>query len=77
MKDEIDISTCTTFEEIHAVITDWTDYYNKERYQWDLAKLSPNEYYKYITTGEYPLTIPNPKGKHNDLEDKGSGAYDS
>ena len=23
-------------------------------YQWDLAKLSPNEYYHYITTGEYP-----------------------
>mgnify|MGYP004640276051 CR=1 FL=1 len=25
-----------------------------DRCQWDLAKLSPNEYYHYITTGEYP-----------------------
>ncbi len=25
------------------------------RYQWQLAKLSPNEYYGYITTGIYPL----------------------
>lgn len=64
MKDEIDISECTTFEEIHAVITDWTDYYNNERYQWDLAKLSPTEYYKYLTTGIYPLKIPKPKGRN-------------
>ena len=26
-----------------------------ERYQWQLAKLSPNEYYEYLTTGVYPL----------------------
>ena len=24
-----------------------------------LAKLSPNEFYKFVTTGEYPLDIPN------------------
>ena len=57
MKDEIDISDCTTFDEIHAVISDWTDYYNNERYQWDLAKLAPVEYYKYVTTGKYPLPV--------------------
>lgn len=34
---------------------DWMEYYNSERYQWQLAKLSPNEYYGYITTGIYPL----------------------
>lgn len=37
---EIDISECETYEDILAVITDWTDYYNNERYQWDLAKAS-------------------------------------
>lgn len=63
MKDEIDISQCTTFEEIHQVISEWTDYYNIERYQWDLARLAPREYYKYLETGEYPLTIPKAKGK--------------
>ena len=30
-------------------------YYNKERYIWDLARLSPDEYYKYYTTGVYPI----------------------
>ena len=63
MKDEIDISWCETFDEILAVITDWTDYYNNDRYQWDLAKLSPVEYYEYLNTGKYPLTIPKAKGK--------------
>ena len=55
MKDEIDLSKCTTFESVKIIINDWIDYYNNERYQWQLAKLSPNEYYEYITTGIYPL----------------------
>lgn len=57
MKDEIDISFCKCFNEVKAIIDDWIDYYNNDRYQWQLAKLSPNEYYKYITTGIYPLDI--------------------
>lgn len=55
MKDEIDISGCTKYREVKAIIDDWMDYYNSERYQWQLAKLSPDEYYGYITTGKYPL----------------------
>ena len=61
MKDEIDLSFCTAFGEVLAIIDDWMDYYNNERYQWQLAKLSPNEYYEYITTGNYPLCIPAPQ----------------
>ena len=61
MKDEIDLSNCKVFEDVKEVIDDWMNYYNNERYQWDLAKLSPCEYYKYITTGEYPIKI----GKKN------------
>ncbi len=56
MKDEIDVSGCTNYDEILTVIRDWTDYYNNDRYQWDLAKLSPREYCKYVTTGVYPIT---------------------
>ncbi len=55
MKDEIDLSGCTTFRMVKEVIDDYMDYYNNERYQWQLAKLSPNEYYEYVTTGVYPL----------------------
>ena len=65
MKDEIDakIKKCGSFEEIKSVIADWMSYYNKDRYIWDLARLSPDEYYKYYTTGEYPiLGMKPPKG---------------
>ncbi len=55
MKDEIDITNCSTFDEVKAIVDDWIDYYNNERYQWGLAKLAPNEYYNYITTGIYPI----------------------
>lgn len=57
MKDEINLSKCRIFNDVKTIINDWIDYYNNERYQWNLAKLSPVEYYKYITTGEYPLKI--------------------
>lgn len=55
MKDEIDISQCLDFAEVKYKIDDWIQYYNDERYQWQLAKLSPNQYYDYVTTGKYPL----------------------
>lgn len=55
MKDEINISSCNTFSEVKTVIDDYMDYYNTERYQWDLAKLSPDEYYQYSITGNYSL----------------------
>lgn len=56
MKDELaeEIPNWKTFENVKYSIDDWMDYYNNDRYQWSLAKLSPNEYYKYITTGVYP-----------------------
>ncbi len=57
MKDHIKerVKSCNTFSEVKLIIDDWMDYYNKDRYQWRLAKLSPDEYYEYITTGTYPL----------------------
>ncbi len=57
MKDEIAyvISKKESFPEVKLLIDDWMDYYNNERYQWSLVKLSPSEYYQYVTTGFYPL----------------------
>lgn len=59
MKDEIayELSQLESFEEVTNIIDDWVDYYNNERYQWDLLKLSPSEYYKYLMTDIYPLKI--------------------
>ena len=61
MKDHIKpkLETCTEYTEVLAIVDDYMDYYNNRRYQWHLAKLSPNEYYNFVSTGEYPLDIPN------------------
>ena len=59
MKDEIKdlIAECNAFEEVQTLLDDWIDYYNNDRYQWDLKKLSPKEYYHYMETGIYPLPV--------------------
>ncbi len=59
MKDEISdlIAICITFEEVVARVDDWMDYYNNDRGQWDLLKLTPKEYYVYLQTGIYPLPV--------------------
>ena len=57
MKDEIEdkLRKCKTFEQVKALIDDWMDYYNNDRCQWELAKLTPREYYVYRMTNVYPL----------------------
>ena len=51
---------CTEFQQIKDIVDDYIDYYNNEAYVWELCMLSPNEYYKFVTTGVYPLSIANP-----------------
>ena len=62
MKDHIRdrLRDATEFSQVKAIVDDYIDYYNNDRYQWHLAKLSPNEYYQFCTTGEYPVKIPTP-----------------
>lgn len=62
MKDHIlaKIKSCTEFNQVKEIVDDYIDYYNNECYVWELCMLSPNEYYKFITTGVYPLNIANP-----------------
>lgn len=67
MKDEIRVNGSDGHQQVQTKVLDWIDYYNKERYQWGLAKLSPAEYYRFITTGEYPLQL-------EDLADYGGAA---
>lgn len=59
MKDEVGaaLSLVTSFEDAKAMLDDWMDYYNTDRGQWQLAKLSPNEFFDYSTTGIYPLVL--------------------
>lgn len=41
LKDEVDIKHCNTFDELHTLISDYIDYYNNDRYQWNLNKMTP------------------------------------
>ena len=73
MKDEIAglISRCQDFEQVKAQIDDWMDYYNNDRGQWDLKKLTPREYCQYALTGIYPLPVyskPSSRGAAPDPE---------
>ena len=65
MKDELaDKMSCwDTYADVKRDIDDWFDYYNHDRYQWQLAKLSPCQFYRYVTTGEYPLPGKPPAGE--------------
>ena len=47
MKDEINdkVVKCTKFSQLKKLIDDYMDYYNNDKYQWNLDKLSPKEYY--------------------------------
>ncbi len=57
MKDHImyKIAAAECFEEAKAIIDDYMDFYNNDNGIWELAKLTPNEYYEYCLTGVYPL----------------------
>lgn len=57
MKDDIkkEIKAARTFHEVKEIVNEWIEYYNHDRYQWDLAKLAPCEFYRFVMTGEYPI----------------------
>lgn len=59
MKDHLKskIAQCNDFSAVQAQVDDFIDYYNNDCGQWDLLKLTPCEYYRYLQTGIYPLPI--------------------
>ena len=62
MKDELTdkMVSWASFADVKRDIDDWFDYYNQDRYQWRLAKLSPSQFYQFVTTGKYPLSCKPP-----------------
>lgn len=61
MKDELaeHQKLWTTFSDVKNSIDDWMDYYNNDRGQWNLNKLTPSEFYNYTITGINPLSMDN------------------
>lgn len=52
LKDEVDYKHCKTFEELYLLIEEYVRYYNNERRQWELKKMTPVEYRNHLL--EYP-----------------------
>lgn len=50
MKDEIDTKSCTSFAEIKMMVSNYIEYYNSERPQWTLKKMTPAQYRRHINS---------------------------
>jgi putative transposase len=48
MKDEINIKECQSFTEVQNKIDEYIEYYNCQRYQWGLKKMTPNQYRDHL-----------------------------
>jgi transposase InsO family protein len=47
-KDDIEYDDCKTFEELRLRIGEYMEYYNYERQQWNLKKMTPVEYRNHL-----------------------------
>lgn len=50
MKDELTYKDCQSIEELRIRINEYIYFYNTERYQWTLKKMTPNEYRNHLLT---------------------------
>lgn len=48
LKDDVDFKSCMTFEELDLLVDGYMQYYNNERYQWNLKKMTPVEYRNHL-----------------------------
>lgn len=48
------LANSTRLEQAENCAREYTKMYNEEWYQWELAKLTPAEYYEFCRTGIYP-----------------------
>ena len=47
-KDEVDYKNCKAFEELKTLTREYINYYNNERRQWNLKKMTPAAYKSYL-----------------------------
>lgn len=48
LKDELEFRACRTFEELVVKVNEYMQYYNHNRYQWGLKKMTPVEYRNHL-----------------------------
>ena len=47
-KDDVDYKECKSYEELNLHVKEYIDYYNNERYQWNLKKMTPVKYRNHL-----------------------------
>lgn len=47
-KDDVDCKDCKTFDDLDLLIGNYVEYYNHERYQWGLKKMTPVAYRNHL-----------------------------
>lgn len=50
LKDELEFRSCTTFQELTIKVDEYMRYYNHNRYQWGLKKMTPVQYRNHLLT---------------------------
>ena len=73
MKDECDLSGCSTSEEVKEMIDNYVYYYNNERPQWTRNKMTPTEYEDYLNSlsdNEYSDYLQNEQEKYDKMMKK-------
>lgn len=73
MKDECDLSGCSTPEEVKEMIGNYVYYYNNERPQWTRNKMTPAEYEDYLNSlsdNEYSDYLQNEQEKYDKMMKK-------
>lgn len=73
MKDECDLSGCSTPEEVKEMIDNYVYYYNNERPQWTRNKMTPAEYEDYLNSlsdNEYLDYLQNEQEKYDKMMKK-------
>lgn len=73
MKDECDLSGCSTSEEVKEMIDNYVYYYNNERPQWTRNKMTPTEYEDYLNSlsdSEYSDYLQNEQEKYDKMMKK-------
>lgn len=48
LKDELDFRGCATFQELTVKVSEYMQYYNHQRYQWGLKKMTPAQYRDHL-----------------------------
>lgn len=71
-KDEVDYKKCRTIEELKDCINDYAYYYNNERHQWNMRRMTPVQYdtwLKSLSDGEYALIIEEYEKKYTEMKE--------